>query len=85
MLHQPIGTIPFTFVEKSLSSDSNFVTFLKNHFTETQIEKVFENYYLGATKNKEVIFWQIDIHGKVRTRKIMQYNSETGKRVKHQS
>ena len=58
---------------------------MQNHFSEEQIQKVFENYLLGATKNKEVIFWQIDINGKVRTGKIMQYNLETGKRIKHQS
>jgi hypothetical protein len=50
-----------------------------------QIKQGSENYALGATKSKEVIFWQIDIKGKVRTGKIMQYNSTTGKRIKHQS
>jgi len=80
-----IGTLPIDFVEQSLSPNSNFVSFLKNHFSEEQINTVFENYLLGATKNKEVIFWQIDIQGKVRTGKIMQYNPETGKRIKHQS
>jgi len=44
-----------------------------------------DKYALGATKNKEVIFWQIDITGKVRTGKIMQYNPATGKRLKHES
>jgi hypothetical protein len=29
-----------------------------------------------------VIFWQIDIQGKVRTGKIMQYNPQTGRRIK---
>ena len=43
------------------------------------------NYSLGATKYKEVVFWQIDINGKVRTGKIMQYNPETGRRIKHKS
>jgi hypothetical protein len=46
---------------------------------------VAEHYALGATKSKEVIFWQIDIHGKVRTGKIMQYNAETGRRLKHEN
>jgi hypothetical protein len=32
-----------------------------------------------------VIFWQIDINGIVRTGKIMQYNPQTGKRIKHES
>jgi hypothetical protein len=80
-----VGSIPFHYLIDSLSPLSNFVTFLKNHFSEEQINTVFEKYLLGAAKNKEVIFWQIDIAGKVRTGKIMQYNPVTGKRLKHQS
>ena len=74
------GEVPFSYLINSLSPASNFVSFLQNHFSENQINTVFENYLLGATKNKEVIFWQIDIVGKIRTGKIMQYNPETGKR-----
>jgi hypothetical protein len=80
-----VGTIPFPYLKNSLSLASNFVSFLQNHFSENQINTVFEKYLLGATKNKEVIFWQIDIAGKIRTGKIMQYNPETGKRIKHQN
>ncbi len=80
-----VGTIPFRFVEKSASYKSNFVRFLFEHFSDEQIHNAAENYALGATKNKEVIFWQIDIMGKVRTGKIMQYNPATGKRIKHKS
>lgn len=82
---QPSGTIPFSFIEKSASYRSNFVRFLCEILTDKQIEYVVEHYALGATKNKEIIFWQIDITGKVRTGKIMQYNPETGKRIKHES
>ena len=81
----PMGTIPFSFVERSASYKSNFVRFLFDFLTDKQIEKVYQNYALGATKNQEVIFWQIDINGKVRTGKIMQYNPETGRRLKHES
>jgi hypothetical protein len=49
------------------------------------VKKAIEDYALGATKNGSVIFWQIDIKGNVRTGKIMQYNSSTGKRIKHKS
>jgi hypothetical protein len=49
------------------------------------VKKAIENYTLGATKNGSVIFWQIDIKGNVRTGKIMQYNPDTGKRIKHKS
>ena len=82
---QPAGTIHFSFVEKSASYRSNFVRFLCEILTAKQIEYAVEHYALGATKNKEIIFWQIDITGKVRTGKIMQYNPETGKRIKHES
>lgn len=39
---------------------------------------VLPNHWDGAT-----VFWQIDRDERVRTGKIMLYNSETGKRVKH--
>lgn len=77
--------IPYKLVKKSVSCNSNFVRFLQQHFTEEQINKTINKYSLGATKNKEVIFWQIDINGKVRTGKIMQYNPDTGRRVKNRS
>lgn len=82
---RPIGTIPFSFVQNSFSPNSHFVSFLKNHFPEDKIKAVCEKYYLGATKNQEVIFWQVDTKGKIRTGKIMQYNPRTGKRIKHKS
>ena len=80
-----VGSIPFSYVENSASYKSNFVRFLCEFLTVEQMTLIGENYALGATKNKEVIFWQIDIHGKVRTGKIMQYNPETGRRLKHES
>lgn len=81
----PIGTLPFSYVERSSSYKSNFVRFLFEILTDSQIKSIVEKYAIGATKNQEVIFWQIDIQSKVRTGKIMQYNPETGKRIKHES
>jgi len=82
---RPMGTIPFSYVQKSASYKSNFVRFLFDYFSDDQIHNAVENYALGATNLKEVIFWQIDITGKVRTGKIMQYNPGTGRRIKHES
>lgn len=82
---QPAGTIHFSYVERSASYKSNFIRFLCGILTDEQIEQAFQSYALGATKNNEVIFWQIDINSKVRTGKIMQYNPETGRRIKHES
>ena len=81
----PIGTMPFSYVERSASYQSNFIRFLCEFMTEDQMKHIGDNYALGATKNKEVIFWQIDTKGRVRTGKIMQYNPETGRRIKHES
>ncbi len=78
-----ISHIPYAYVKRSASYNSNFVQFLCNYFPKDKIEKAVEDYALGATKNKEVIFWQIDINGKIRTGKIMQYNPKTGKRVRN--
>lgn len=80
-----VGLIPFSFVERSSSYKSNFVRFLFDYFSDEQIRSVAEKYALGATKSREVIFWQIDTTGKVRTGKIMQYNATTGRRIKHES
>ncbi len=77
--------IPRKYVKESVSANSNFVRFLCKHFPRENVKKAIENYALGATKNGSVIFWQIDIKGKVRTGKIMQYNPDTGKRIKHKS
>lgn len=80
-----ITHIPYIYLKKSASYNSNFVRFLCNYFPKDKIETAVEDYALGATKNKEVIFWQIDIDGKIRTGKIMQYNPKTGKRVKNKT
>jgi hypothetical protein len=82
---QPIGTIPFSYVERSASYKSNFVRFLCEFLTTEQISSIGDKYAIGATKNMEVIFWQIDKIGKVRSGKIMQYDRLSGKRIKHES
>ena len=45
------------------------------------IHRLGELYALGATKKQEVIFWQIDIQGRVRSGKIMKYGTD-GHRAK---
>ena len=80
-----IGFIPYKYVKQSASYNSHFVRFLCDYFPKEKIQNVVEDYALGATKKKGVIFWQIDINGKIRTGKIMQYNPRTGKRIKNRS
>lgn len=86
---KPMGLIPVEWLNRTQSTDSNFVYFLTGLFkslnNSISIEELCRTYKLGATKDKRVIFWQIDINGNVRTGKIMQYNPTTGKRVHNAS
>jgi len=85
---QEIGYIPFSYVEKSVSYNSSFVYFLCGLFDRytlesPSIEKMMQDYALGATKDGSVIYWQIDTKGKVRTGKVMKYDPNTGHRIKN--
>ena len=82
---KPASLIPFEYIEQSYSYKSTFVEFLCSILSEADIKQIVERYSLGATNGREVIFWQIDIAGNVRTGKIIQYNTATGKRVKGKS
>ena len=82
-----ISYIPFQFVEKSVSYNSSFVNFLCGLFDRYSlesptIERLMEDYALGATKDGSIIYWQIDSKGRVRTGKVMSYDPDTGKRIK---
>ena len=82
-----IGYIPFQYVEKSASYNSSFVYFLCRLFDRYSlesptIERLMQDYALGATKDGSIIYWQIDTKGKVRTGKVMKYDPNTGHRVK---
>ena len=82
-----IGHIPFLYVERSVSYNSSFVQFLCGLFDRYSlesptIERLMQDYALGATKDGSVIYWQIDTKGRVRTGKVMKYNPETGHRIK---
>lgn len=86
-LQPEIGHIPFSYVEKSASYNSSFVQFLCGLFDRYSldsptIERLMQDYALGATKDGSVIYWQIDFKGRVRTGKVMRYNPETGHRIK---
>lgn len=83
---KPLCTIPFKYVQQSASYNSTFIRFLCSLFDRDTLEsptlrRLGELYALGATRDGSVIFWQIDINGKVRTGKIMKYGVD-GHRVK---
>lgn len=83
-----INCIPFSYVEKSVSYNSSFVNFLCGLFDRYSlesptIERLMQDYALGATKDGSVIYWQIDTKGKVRTGKVMKYDPNSGHRIKN--
>ena len=86
-----IGYVPIHYVEKSKSVQSNFFRFLSTLLgyyygskSQEVLNRLLDEYRLGATRDGSVIFWQIGKNGKVRTGKVMQYNPEDGHRIKEQ-
>lgn len=73
---QPLSTLPWHLVERSCSRHSLFVRWLTAILpTENQLQQVCRDYYIGATRESGVIFWQIDEQMRVRTGKIMHYTA----------
>lgn len=76
-------------ITESLSNETSFVKFLETKFTKEQINEIQRLYFLGEVDNcdgkeKDVIFWQVDILKRVRAGKIMKYDKITGKRLHSQ-
>jgi len=78
--------IPVDIFKGSLQGyeDNHFIKYLISLFGETVTSELIGRYFIGTSKhwNGATVFWQIDKNGKIRTGKIMLYNSETGRRVK---
>jgi len=81
-----IDSIEYETVRKSLTgySKNYFIHYLNSLFGKTKTNELIDKYRIGTSKhwNGASVFWQIDQSNKVRTGKIMLYNSKTGKRVK---
>ena len=63
----------------------NLTEFLKEHFSDDEILKAKQNYFISGTNlfwDKATTFWQIDDKEKIHACKIMQYDRRTGKRIK---
>ena len=64
---------------------SNFIVYLLSLFNEKVVTQAINMYHIGVTNywHNATIFWQIDCTNKIRGGKIMQYNCNTGNRIKH--
>ena len=85
----PVATcfIPPDIVLRSVRPqvESDFTTFLLSIFDPVVVEDLVNDYQLGVTSKRDVIFFQLDLNGSCRTGKIMKYDPETGHRIKDEN
>ena len=81
--NQPHGITPLPrwFMEQTLDGDSTYRRWLCRTYGVKEAQRIYIDYLIGGI-NDHVIFWQVDIKGRVRTGKIMAYDEATGKRRK---
>lgn len=77
-------TIPKEYAEHTLWSKrgySTLISYLIKVLGEEQIKRAMNEYCIGTTKEQDIIYWQIDVEGRIRTGKVMKYDTN-GHRVK---
>jgi len=78
----PLQPLPMDYVATFQSPRSTFWQWFagtcaaKLRLTPEHIRKVYEDYRIGCTKDRNVIFWQIDRLFRLRTGKIMSYGTD---------
>ena len=82
-----ISFIDVEIFKESLSNyeENNFVKFLIHIFGNEVTSELIAKYFIGTNSNSwkgATVFWEIDLQGKIRTGKIMLYDSTKGNRVK---
>lgn len=71
----------------TLGNVDNFSKFLILHFGLEQARELISKYHIGKSSlwPGATVFWQMDVNGKIRTGKIMHYDSLSGKRIKRRT
>ena len=86
-LIKPFSVIPAELLKASLQHyhQNNFIQYLIRLFGEQVTAGLIAKYFIGTSKHwpGSTIFWQIDTIGRIRSGKIMLYQSDNGKRVKY--
>ena len=78
----PFQALPMACVTRSHSPQSTFWYWFTTSLAQRlnlaagDVWRVFDDYLLGATRQSDVIFWQIDHHGLVHGGHIMQYHAD---------
>lgn len=80
----PIDYLPIQFLEKSVlrHQRSNLYPFLETLFRDDLASLLCQEYFVGANKDGNTVFWQVNKNGNICQAKIIQYNSATGRRNK---
>ena len=80
-----ISTIDWRYVESCRLQTSNFKDYLLDRFRDChpQVLQVCEDYFLGGDGEGGTIYWQIDEQSRPRAGKIVQYDRQTGHRIKN--
>lgn len=83
-INRPTDYLPFDVFEKSVIQHErcNLFPFLVKLFREDAARGLCEKYFIGANKDRNTVFWQADVSGKIRQAKVMQYNPSNGRRNK---
>jgi hypothetical protein len=83
---KPIDTIPFEPFRESLTkyAENNFIYYLQRLFGADIAYELIKRFYIGSSNywSGSTVFWQIDAKRRIRSGKIMLYDSKTGRRVK---
>ena len=75
------GIIPQNLIPPP-SGTNHLTTYLKTMLPSSAIDRIIADYRLASTPDQAIIFLQIDKAGQCRTGKIMQYDPNTGHRIK---
>lgn len=74
---RPLCTLDPRLVAKSHSKASVLLQWLATIVADPQaIDRIYEQYQLGATRSGDIIYWQIDTQQRVRSGKIMAYTPD---------
>lgn len=81
---KPISYLPFDVMYKSVSMHrhSCFYRFLSSKFRNDIASDLCNQFLIGTNRAGNTVFWQVDIDGRIRQAKVMQYSPITGKRNK---
>ncbi len=86
---RPLEPLAMELVVRSHSPRSTFWQWITTDcarrlgLSQQVLQRVYDNYLIGATRQSDVIFWQIDEQGRVRSGHIMQYGPD-GHRLGYQ-